>query len=176
MKIFIQGANERLEVHEIPFVASFGSQGPQGPQGPQGIQGEPGPQGIQGIEGPVGPDAFVWQGEWASGMAYAQRSAVRYSGTINKGVYVASTDIPASSLNPESDIRWNFVISDGQRGEQGVQGIQGIQGIQGEPGQPGTNGQDGNSADVVEYPTDRAAQEYSDANPLAIVISTEGFV
>ena len=59
MKIFIQGANDRLEVHEIPFISSFGAQGPVGNTGPQGLTGNTGPQGIQGIQGIQGVSVNV---------------------------------------------------------------------------------------------------------------------
>ena len=174
MKIFIQGANERLEVHEIPFVASFGSRGPEGPQGPRGLQGERGPQGERGLQGERGPDPYFWSGDWAAGTTYVARSAVRYSNGTIGGVFVASVDVPVSGVPPHLDSNWYMLISDGQRGLQGVQGIQGIQGERGPQGNPGTNGQNGQSADIAEYETDREASEYSSANPLAIVISTEG--
>lgn len=223
MKIFIQGANERLEVHEIPFISSFGSQGPPGPIGPPGPQGIPGLQGDPGPQGIPGPEAFNWRGTWVPQSTYATRDAVRYSGTAQKGVFYALTTIESTTQPPDLDPRWVLMISDGATGPQGLAGLgfthrgawsnttsyslndavsittpsgstlylkytagtisgsnpatdttnwrvmlvapQGPQGVQGIPGL---------SVDVVEFATDSAAFAYSNANPLAIVFSTEG--
>lgn len=76
-----------------------------------------------------------------------------------------------NSINSVFDIVGNAIdnIPEGPKGDTGDRGPQGIQGPQGNPGTPGA------SATVVEFTTDAAAQAHSQANPLAIVVSTEGF-
>lgn len=131
---------------------------PAGPRGEQGIQG------IQGERWIVGPVRA-----YAVGLECVVGNAV-YRTFSSSNITVLFRAIQNTTINANnfptgaaSTANWEAVIV-AMAGPQGSQGIQGLQGVQ------------GNSASVVEFATDAQAAAYSAANPLAIVVSTEGLL
>lgn len=132
------------------------------------------PSGPQGERGPTGPTGPRWvigvPRSYQAGLSFVEGNVIYrlFPASNTTGLFRANSSGTTSEANfpatPVSNSVWELILTVpwGQQGPQGVQGEQGIQGIPGE------------SAEIIEFNTDAAAQAYSAANPLAIVISTEG--
>ena len=132
------------------------------PAGPQGERGAVGPQGERWIQGVR---------EFAEGLQCVTGNGIyrRYPGQAVTALFRCLQPTTTNSLNfpstAVSNAAWEVVMIV-PWGERGPQGVIGNQGPRGEPGF---------SSEIVEFDTDAAALAYSAANPLALVISTEGF-
>lgn len=129
------------------------------PAGPRGERGEKGDQGERWVIGATRPYAIGLQ-------AVAGNTVYRvFSGSGATGLFRATQTTTINAQNfpssLESNAAWELIMV-AQAGPQGPQGVQGLRGEQGA------------SAEVREFTTDAAALAYSQANPLAICISTEG--
>lgn len=143
---------------------------------PAGPQGERGPAGIQGERWIVGATR-----EYAEGLTCVTGNAVyrRFPGLNMVGLFrclqptvINNLNFPASLVSNSS---WELVLAipGGERGEQGLRGEQGEQGLQ---GLPGVDGVDGISPEILTFATRAEAISASQANPDALVISTEGMI
>lgn len=133
---------------------------PAGPRGERGATGERGERWVIGT-----PQQF------AEGINAVVGNVIfrRYPGQAVTAMFRALQPTTTTQANfpaaAQSNAAWELILTvpDGQRGLTGDRGAQGIRGEQGE------------SSEIIEFDTDAAARAYSLANPLALVISTEGF-
>lgn len=170
-----QSVNAALEVlyDEIMDIPA-GSQGERGPDGRSAYEvavagGFIGTESqwlasLHGTDGTDGESGLLdWsKSEWAIGINYIVNDAVTYEFPVGSGAHRSKVCVAAHVATTEN-------------GPEGVSGTTYWRLLAaGSRGSTGATGNDGTSIECVEFATDTAAQAYATANPLAIVISTEG--